>query len=182
QARQFLAATADAGLFFVEDVLAPEDADYFHDLRTTRTPLAMGELFHDVTQFLPLVQARLIDYARIRVPTLGGLTPVRKLVALCELYGVRTAPHGPGDVSPIGHAANLALDISTPSFGIQEAATLTDATRETFPGTPVPENGILRPSATPGLGVDFDESAARDHPPPEPGQHDRWALLRSADG
>jgi mannonate dehydratase len=182
QARQFLAAVADAGLFFVEDVLAPEDAGYFPDLRTSRTPLAMGELFHDVTQFLPLVQARLIDYARIRVPTLGGLTPARKLVALCELYGVRTAPHGPGDVSPIGHAANLALDISTPSFGIQEAATLTGATREVFPGTPVPENGTLRPSATPGLGVDFDESAAVKYPPPDPGQHDRWALLRGADG
>lgn len=126
---------------FVEDVLAPEDAGYFHDLRTSR-----------------------------------------KLVALCELYGVRTAPHGPGDVSPIGHAANLALDIRTPSFGIQEAATLTDATREVFPGTPVPENGISRPSTASGPGVDFDESAARNHPPPEPGHHDRWALLRGVDG
>ncbi|MDR4215783.1 mandelate racemase, partial [Bacillus paralicheniformis] len=80
----------------------------------------------------------------IRIPTLGGLTPVRKLVAACELAGIRIAPHGPGDVSPIGHAANLAIDISSPSFGVQEAATLREATLEVFPGTPVPDHGVLR--------------------------------------
>jgi mannonate dehydratase len=182
QARQFLAAVAEVGLFFVEDVLAPEDSAYFAELRTSPVPLAMGELFHDVAQFLPLVRARVIDFARIRIPTLGGLTPVRKLVAACELFGVRIAPHGPGDVSPIGHAANLALDMSAPSFGIQEAATLSEATLAVFPGTPAPVHGSLWPSPSPGLGVDFDENAAAKYPPPEPGDHDRWALLRGIDG
>jgi mannonate dehydratase len=182
QARSLLAAVADIGLFFLEDLLAPEDAAYFADLRGSPVPLAMGELFHDVSQFLPLVRARVIDFARIRVPTLGGLTPARKLVAACELSGVRIAPHGPGDVSPVGHAANLAVDMASPSFGIQEAATLSDATLEVFPGTPVPDQGYLRPSTAPGLGVDFDESAALRYPPPEPGEHDRWALLRGIDG
>jgi mannonate dehydratase len=182
QARLLLAEIEDAGLYFLEDLLAPEDAAYFAELRGSPVPLAIGELFHDITQFLPLVRARLIDFARIRVPTLGGLTPVRKLVAACELAGVRLAPHGPGDVSPIGHAANLALDISCTNFGIQEAATLTSATLSVFPGTPVPENGYLQPSPIAGLGVDFDERAAAKYPPPEPGDHDRWALLRGADG
>jgi mannonate dehydratase len=182
QARQFLRALDGVELFFLEDVLAPEDADYFPQLRaSTSIPLAMGELFHDVSQFLPLLRSRSIDFARIRIPTLGGLTPVRKLVAACELFGVRIAPHGPGDVSPLGHAANLAVDVSSLAFGIQEAATLRDATLEVFPGTPVPVSGSLHPSPAPGLGVDFDESAARRFPPPEPGDHDRWALLRSTD-
>ncbi|MET0136624.1 MAG: enolase C-terminal domain-like protein [Kibdelosporangium sp.] len=182
QARHLLSAVEDLGLFFLEDLLAPEDAAHFADLRGTPVPLAMGELFHDISQFVPLLQGRLIDFARIRIPTLGGLTPVRKLVAACELAGVRLAPHGPGDVSPIGHAANLAVDISSPSFGVQEAATLTEATLSVFPGTPVPENGSIQPSPRPGLGVDFDEAEAARYPPPEPGEHDRWALLRGADG
>ncbi|MDT7724873.1 MAG: mannonate dehydratase [Actinomycetota bacterium] len=182
QARQFLRALHGVDLFFLEDVLAPEDADYFPQLRAqTSIPLAVGELFHDTTQFLPLIRSRSIDFARIRIPTLGGLTPVRKLVAACELFGVLIAPHGPGDVSPLGHAANLAVDVSSPAFGIQEAATLREATLEVFPGTPVPLSGSLHPSPQPGLGVDFDESAARRFPPPEPGDHDRWALLRSID-
>ncbi|MCE7002761.1 hypothetical protein LWC34_07945 [Kibdelosporangium philippinense] len=79
QARSLLSAVEELDLFFLEDLLAPEDASYFPDFRASPVPLAMGELFHDVTQFLPLIQARAIDFARIRIPTLGGLTPVRKL-------------------------------------------------------------------------------------------------------
>lgn len=181
QAKRLLQALDGVDLFFLEDLLAPEDAAYYQDLHTA-IPLAMGELFHDVAQFLPLIQSRAIDFARIRVPTLGGLTPARKLVAACELFGVRTAPHGPGDVSPLGHAANLALDLTAPNFGVQEAATLTPATLEVFPGAPIPVNGNLHAPTKPGLGVDFDESEARKYPPPSPGVHDRWALLRSPDG
>ncbi|GIH14308.1 enolase C-terminal domain-like protein [Rugosimonospora africana] len=183
QARELVAAVTDAGLFFLEDPLAPEDAGYFAQLRGAGpVPLAVGELYDDVTRYLPLLEQRAIDFARIRVPTLGGLTPTRKLVAACELFGVRTAPHGPGDVSPVAQAANVALDVSSPCFGVQEAATFREATLEVFPGAPVPVRGSLYPSSAPGLGVDFDEAAARRYPAPPPLVHDRWALLRGVDG
>jgi mannonate dehydratase len=183
QARHLVAAVADARLYFLEDALAPEDSHYFGQLRATAAvPLAVGELFDDVARFLPLLRQRAIDFARVRIPTLGGLTPTRKLVAACELFGVRVAPHGPGDVSPVAQAANLALDISSPAFGVQEAARFREATLEVFPGAPVPERGRLHPTNTPGLGVDFDERACRRHPAPPPLAHDRWALLRGADG
>ncbi|MEE6263168.1 enolase C-terminal domain-like protein [Plantactinospora sonchi] len=183
QARRFVHAVEDARLYFLEDALAPEDAAHFAGLRAAgSTPLAVGELYTNVTDYLPLLEQRVIDFARIRIPTLGGLTPTRKLVAVCELFGVRTAPHGPGDVSPVGQAANVALDISSPAFGVQEAATFRDATLEVFPGAPVPVAGRFHPSPAPGLGVDFDEVAARRHPVTAPLEHDRWALLRSTDG
>jgi mannonate dehydratase len=183
QARHLVAAVADARLFFLEDALAPEDSAYFGQLRAAGvTPLAVGELFDDVSRFLPLLEQRAIDFARVRIPTLGGLTPTRKLVAACELFGVRTAPHGPGDVSPVAQAANLALDVSSPAFGVQEAAPFREATLEVFPGAPVPVRGSLYPTGTPGLGVDFDERAARRFPVPPPLEHDRWALLRGTDG
>ncbi|MFJ9209356.1 enolase C-terminal domain-like protein [Streptomyces sp. NPDC102264] len=183
QARELVHEVEDARLFFLEDALAPEDAAHFGQLRRAGSvPLAVGELYHDVTMYLPLLEQRVIDFARIRIPTLGGLTPTRKLVAACELFGVRTAPHGPGDVSPVGMAANLALDISSPAFGVQEAAPFKEATLEVFPGAPVPQEGRLYPSEQPGLGVDFDESAVRRYPVTEPLEHDRWALLRNTDG
>jgi mannonate dehydratase len=183
QARQLVAAVTDAGLYFLEDALAPEDSAYFGQLRAAGpVPLAVGELYDDVSRFLPLLEQRAIDFARVRIPTLGGLTPTRKLVAACELFGVRTAPHGPGDVSPVAQAANIALDVSSPAFGVQEAARFHDATLEVFPGAPVPQQGSLYPSAAPGLGVDFDEAAARRYPAPPPLRHDRWALLRGVDG
>ncbi|SCE55021.1 mannonate dehydratase [Streptomyces sp. DfronAA-171] len=65
---------------------------------------------------------------------------------------------------------------------MQEAATFREATREVFPGTPVPERGRFHGTGLPGLGVDFDEAAARKYPVPEPLRHDRWALLRNGDG
>ena len=61
--------------------------------------------------------------------------------ALAEFFGVRTAWHGPGDVSPVGHAANLQLDLSTSNFGIQEAYLFPERTREVFPGTPEIRDG-----------------------------------------
>ncbi|MEV4759592.1 enolase C-terminal domain-like protein [Micromonospora sp. NPDC049559] len=183
QARQLVRAVEDAQLYFLEDALAPEDAAHFPELRAAgSTPLAVGELYADVALYLPLLHQRVIDFARVRIPTLGGLTPTRKLVAACELFGARTAPHGPGDVSPVAQAANVALDISSPAFGVQEAATFRDATLEVFPGAPVPVAGRFHPSSAPGLGVDFDEAAARRYPVTAPLEHDRWALLRATDG
>lgn len=183
EARQLVCAIEDARLYFLEDALAPEDLAHFGQLRAAGSvPLAVGELYSDIGQYLPLIEQRVIDFARIRIPTLGGLTPTRKLVAVCEVFGIRTAPHGPGDVSPVGMAANVALDISSPAFGVQEAARFTDATLDVFPGAHVPVNGSLYPTQLPGLGVDFDETAARAYPVPPPLEHDRWALLRSTDG
>ncbi|MFE2428903.1 enolase C-terminal domain-like protein [Streptomyces sp. NPDC059373] len=183
QARDFLRRIEDAGLYFVEDLLAPEDAGHFKRLHdASPVPLAVGELFHDPAQFTALLLGPDIDFARLRIPTLGGLTPARKIAALCELRGVRLAPHGPADVSPIAQAATLALDISSHAFGVQEAAVFKDPVHEVYPGTITALNGGLVPPETPGHGVDFDEAAARRHPVPEPLAHDRWALLRNTDG
>ncbi|SEN36970.1 enolase C-terminal domain-like protein [Actinacidiphila rubida] len=183
QAPQFLERIRDARLFFVEDLLAPEDAGHFRRLHAVSpVPLAVGELFHDPAQFTALLLAPDIDFARIRVPTLGGLTPARKVAALCELRGVRLAPHGPADVSPVGQAATLALDVSSHAFGVQEAAVFKDPVHEVYPGTVTAADGGLVPPETPGHGVDFDEAAARRYPVPEPLAHDRWALLRNTDG
>jgi mannonate dehydratase len=183
QARDFLRRVEDAGLYFVEDLLAPEDSGHFARLHAASpVPLAVGELFSDSAQFTALLGGPDIDFARLRVPTLGGLTPARKIAALCELRGVRLAPHGPADVSPVAQAATLALDVSSHAFGVQEAATFGPAVAEVFPGTVVARDGFLVPPEVPGHGVDFDEVAARRHPVPEPLEHDRWALLRNTDG
>ena len=81
----------------------------------------MGELYVNQAEYVDLVKDRLIDFMRVHISDIGGLTPARKLAAFCEYFGVRTAWHGPGDVSPVAHAANLQLDLCCPNFGIQEA-------------------------------------------------------------
>src|SRR5512145_838739 len=114
-------------LFFLEDPVSPEDIAWFRLIRQQcATPLAMGELFNSPHEWVPLIAERLIDYVRVHVSQAGGLTPCRKLAALAEAFGVRTAWHGPGDVSPIGHAANVALDVACYNFGIQEGRVFTE--------------------------------------------------------
>ena len=51
---------------------------------------------------------------------IGGLTPMLRLAALADHFGVQTALHGPSDCSPVGMMANLMLDLAVPNFGIQE--------------------------------------------------------------
>ena len=109
-------------LFFLEDPFAPEDNGYFRMLRQqTAIPIAMGELYVNQQEYVPLVQERLIDFMRVHISDIGGLSMARKLAAYCEFFAVRTAWHGPGDASPVAHAANLQLDLSCSNFGIQES-------------------------------------------------------------
>ena len=168
-------------LFFLEDPLAPEDLEYFAAIRSQcTTPIAMGELFNNPREWTPLIAGRLIDFIRMHISQMGGLTPARKVAAFAELYGVRTAWHGPGDVSPIGHACNLHLDLACPNFGIQEWAGFSDQLREVFPGCPEVRQGYMYPNDRPGFGVDVNEEAAAKYPCGS--QVDTWTQTRTPDG
>ena len=170
-------------LFFLEDPFAPEDIEYFHILRQqASTPLAMGELFVNQAEYVPLIRDRLIDFIRVHISDIGGLSMARKLAAYGEFFGVRTAWHGPGDVSPVGHAANLHLDLSCHNFGIQEQHVFDEPTREVFPGTPEIQNGYLWPNERPGLGVELDEELAAKYPFPEDPLNGGWPPVRRLDG
>jgi mannonate dehydratase len=171
-------------LFFVEDPFAPEDIGYFRHLRQQcATPIAMGELFNNPNEWVGLVSERLIDFIRCHLSQIGGISMGRKIAALCEFFRVRTAWHGPGDASPVGHAANLHLDLSAWNFGIQEAHDFNDTAREVFPGTPEIRDGMLHAGDRPGLGVDIDEAAAARHPIRDDPPFDlQWGRLRGQDG
>ena len=170
-------------LFFLEDLFPPEDNDYFRIVRQqTSTPLAMGELYNNPHEIIPMIKDRLIDFIRVHISQIGGLTPARKLAALCEAFSVRTAWHGPGDTSPVGHAANLMLDLNTWNFGIQEYAIFRERTREVFPGCPEVRDGYMWHNGKPGLGIDVDEALAAQFPFRERAYGGAWDTVRRADG
>ena len=172
-------------LFFLEDALSPEAVDWFHIMRQqSSTPIAMGELFTHPQEWLPLIQNRLIDFIRCHISTIGGITPAKKLAHLCEAFGIRTAWHGPGDVSPIGHAANLHIDLSSYNFGVQEWWGPSDLIKEVFPGTPELRGGYLYANEKPGLGIDIDEKLAAKYPPDNTNaiRPANWTTARTPDG
>jgi mannonate dehydratase len=168
-------------LFFLEDMFAPEDIDWFaHARAQCATPLAMGELFAHPLEITPLVSRRLIDFIRIHPSDVGGASPSLKIAHLCDAFGVRTAWHGPHDVSPVGMAVNVHMDVALSNFGIQEWAFRSEAEQEIFSGTPEVREGFAYPNKGPGWGMEFDESLAARYPVDD--DPVEWTVSRLPDG
>ena len=168
--------------FFIEDPFSPENNRYFKLLRQqTSVPIAMGELFNNPHEWVDPMKDQLFDFIRIHISQIGGITPAMKVARLGEFFNVKTAWHGPGDVSPVGHAANAHIDFAVWNFGIQESVHFSDRIQEIFTGCPYVENGYMYVNEVPGLGVDINEKEAAKYPLPDK-QLNNWTQLRKNDG
>lgn len=152
-------------LLFLEDPLRPEQHDALGRLRAaSTTPLAIGERLHDKWGFARLLADGVFDYVRADLGHLGGITEARKLAATAESFNARTAWHGPPDLSPIGHCANVQLDLATWNMGVQEAEWLSGPVAEVFPSSLEVRDGFVSIGAEPGLGCVIDPAVAARFP------------------
>ena len=165
-------------LFFLEDPVSLEQIEWLKVLREqTSIPIAQGELFNNACEWKTLITERYIDYIRVHLSQIGGITPARKLQIFAEQFGVRTAWHGPGDMSPVAHAANIHIDLAAQNFGVQEWSGIEPpnfviqdlkgpkgALLDVFPGLPEFKNGYVYANDKPGLGVDIAEDEAKKYP------------------
>ena len=148
-------------LFWLEDPAPGELQEGLRLIRNhTTTPIAIGEVLPTIWDFRILLTEQLIDYVRTSVQRAGGISHLRKIANLAELYHARTGCHGATDLSPVSMAAALHFDISVTNFGIQEYMPPTDETSEVFPHAYAYADGHLQPGDDPGLGVEIDEEAA----------------------
>ncbi len=170
-------------MFFVEDILPPEQIAWFRQIRQVcSTPMAMGELFTNPQEWAPLISGRLIDFIRCRVSQAGGITAAKKIADLCETFGVRTAWQEGGDNDPINQLASYHVDMAISSFGIQEENHFPELVYELLPGTAQLKGGYLYGHDAPGLGIDLNESLAAKYPlRSAPGAAD-WTTVRRSDG
>jgi len=152
-------------LFYLEDLLRPEYKESFRLVRQhSTTPLAMGELFNTLWDCVDLIKEQLIDFIRCDLGHIGGITNARKVAALAEAFQVKTAWHGPADIGPPVHAANVHVDISIPNFGVQEMVFFPEVTQEVVPGAPEFKDGYMMVREAPGLGTDVNEELAKKYP------------------
>ncbi|HLW99836.1 MAG TPA: D-mannonate dehydratase ManD [Candidatus Acidoferrales bacterium] len=152
-------------LFWLEDPVPAELQDSFRLIRLhTTTPLAVGEVFNTIYDCQQLIQEQLIDYIRTTVVHAGGISHLKKIAALAEIYHVRTGSHGATDLSPVCMAAALHFDLSVHNFGIQEYMRHTTETDLVFPHHYKFENGMMHPGEGPGLGVEINEDLAAKYP------------------
>lgn len=142
--------------YFVEDLVRSENPGIYRTLRKqVKVPIAVGEQFGPKWEWNELIEQHLIDYARVTIPNVGGITEFQKIAALCETHYVGLVPHFTG---PISEAAMV--HCSTVFSGPVLMELVMGGTRP-FPylkqGFDL-RNGKLWPNERPGLGVDVDTS------------------------
>lgn len=152
-------------LFFLEDPVEPLRTGALREVRAaSTTPLAMGELYNTLPELLPVLEGRWIDYLRLDITHFGGISPTRRAATVADAFGIRTAFHGPSDISPLAHAANVHLDLAVPNFGIQELVEHDPRVFDVFDWGIEMRDGHIHAEDRPGLGVEVDEAAAARHP------------------
>jgi len=86
--------------YFAEDLIRSENPEVYRELRPqVKVPIAVGEQFGARWDIQKLVEDQLIDYARVTLPNVGGITEYMKIAALCETHYVGLIPHFTGPVS-----------------------------------------------------------------------------------
>ena len=158
-------------LFFAEDPVRSENPDaYAFVRRHTNVPIAGGEELATKWEFKPLIERDLIDYVRVDLCIVGGLTEARKIAGWAEAHYQKLAPHNP--LGPVSTAACAHLDFASPLFGVQELSREPGYLADLFPQQPRFEDGYLLLPEKPGLGVDINEEAVADHPFQMPSTHE----------
>src|SRR5690606_1576734 len=151
---------------FLEEPVVPENSHLIGEfVRSTTIPVSTGERLYSRQEFLPVLQAG-IAVAQPDLSHAGGITEVRKIAALAEVYDVQLAPHCP--LGPIALAACLQVGFATPNYLIQEqslgihynlGADVLDYCLDKKPLTFV--DGYVERLTGPGLGIEVDERAVR---------------------
>lgn len=148
-------------LYWLEDPVAGELQEGLRLIRQhSTTPIAIGEVFNSIYDYTTLITEQLIDFVRLPPSHGGGITHSLKLAALAGTFHVRTGFHGATDISPVGLAAALHLDLALNNFGLQEYMGHTELVSEVFQTDYHLQGGQLHLGEASGLGVSIDEKAA----------------------
>jgi galactonate dehydratase len=150
---------------FIEDPIRHENPEAFKWLREhTDVPLAIGERYHDKWDCREAVVNQYVDYLRPDINHCGGISEMKKIAALAEVYYIDLVPHN--NARALGTAATLHAALAIPNIALIEAPWANRATNNPIVAKPYPEivDGFALPLDGPGLGVDIDEVAAADRP------------------
>ena len=151
--------------FFYEDPILPDNLDAMDLIaRKIKIPIATGERFFTMQQFLTLLKRGAVQYIRPDVCMAGGLTNCKKIAALAEAHYVQVVPHNP--LSPVSTAACIQLAACIPNFALQEypRGEHEPPKSEIVKTALKLENGYLIIPDTPGIGVELAEDAQERHP------------------
>jgi len=165
-ARRLVRLLEDVQPMFVEEPVLPEtQGDALRAVVEASTvPIAVGERLYSRWEFKPVLDAG-VAVVQPDPSHAGGISELRRIGALAEMYGASLAPHCP--LGPISLAASLQVAFATPNFLIQEQSVgmhyhegrehsyLVDPSIFAF------RDGYAARPLGPGLGIEVDEAAVR---------------------
>ena len=146
--------------FFIEDPIRSENPGSYETIRNKiNLPIAAGEQWATKWSFREVIEKELIDYARIDLCIVGGITEALKITHWAETHYINIVPHNP--LGPVSAAACIALCMASSNVGVQEMPKAPGTyARDLFPQQIEWKDGYSWSPDTPGLGVDINMDIA----------------------
>ena len=152
-------------LFLEEPAQAENPKAMARIARALTTPIATGERLFTRWGFREILEEEAASLLQPDTCHAGGISEVRRIAAMAEVYYAGLAPHNP--YGPVSTAACVHVDFAAPNFVIQEMVdpdTAPAAMELVKDPLPVVDGHILPPDR-PGLGVEVDEEACARRAP-----------------
>lgn len=155
-------APLDIGWF--EEPVVPEHLAAYRDVRARQPiPVAGGETWHGRAAFAEAIAARDVDILQPDVCGCGGITEMKKIVAMAETAGIRVVPHVWGTAVAIAASLQMlaVLPPSPPRHEARSPMLEFDQThnpyRQAVVAKPITqERGVVQVPDGPGLGIEIN--------------------------
>ena len=147
-----------------EEPVPPDNPDEFARVAAAiRIPVATGERLTTKSEFAAVLKTGGASIVQPALGRAGGILEAKKIAAIAEVFNTQVAPHL--YAGPVEWAANVQFAASIPNLLMVETIqTGGDFHRRLIGDTLRWDNGFIRLPEGPGLGIEFDETLARNHP------------------
>ena len=156
---------AEFDLYWMEESCQAEFPDELaHIRREIGVPMVIGEATYTKTGFRPLLEKRSADILNADVACCGGILELKEIAAMAESFLVAMSPHNYNSTL-VALASTVHASATMPNFIITEYfLPFVDFVDKISPNQLKPKNGYIDLPTAPGLGVDVDEEALKQHP------------------
>ena len=166
EALAMVAALRPFDLHWLEEpVWPPEDHAGLATVRAAGAVTAAGENAAGLLEFRRSFELGALDVAQPSVTKIGGISAMRRIIALADEFGVRVVPHcpyfGPGFIASLHIAAALPADTPVERLAV-------DLEASPFGDWVDAKDGHMRVPQGPGLGVDPDPALVARYRTHEP--------------
>jgi len=147
----------DHGVFFFEEPVMAEDLNGLAQVKNALSIyVAAGESEYTKYGFLDMFEKRALSICQPDVSRAGGITECFRIATMAQAFNIKYAPHCFGGIVNLAASAHLATAI--PNFVIFELDRFPNPLREELTMENLPlEEGYLKVTDSPGLGVNLDE-------------------------